>query len=167
MLDLSAVPDIDQAPADPKPSRVWTRFEGWSRRRILAAMGGVAVASGVAVLDLLPWSKPRKAFAGAYMAWNDCHGYWSNTTVTCVPTTAYYNSVNCSGIWHRNDGGSGTCYNFRFIHYADTCAGNNAWKWGGSGARGNHRIGSDGHYEYHDSGGGYSKHISICRTAIA
>jgi hypothetical protein len=165
-LDLDQVPSADEMPANAQPSRVWVPFEGWSRRRILAAIGGAAVASGMGVLGLFPWAKPRAAFAGAYQSWGDCHGYWSNNTVTCVPTSAYYNSQNCSGSWHRNDGGSGTCYNFRFIHYPDTCGGNNAWKWGGSGARGNHRKCSDGHYEYHDCGGGNFSSFSICRTAI-
>jgi hypothetical protein len=164
-MELANVPTIDEQPADAQPSRVWTPFEGWSRRRILAAAGGAVVASGVGVLNLIPWSRPRKAFAGAYASWGDCHGYWSNATVTCTPTTANY-SNNCSGVWHRNDGSSGTCYNYRYIHYADTCGGNNAWKWGGSGARGNHRMCSDGHYEYHDCGGGNINNFSICRTAI-
>jgi len=167
-MSLDAVPDILEPPADAKPSRMWTPRAVWSRRRILTAIGGTAVATGVATLDLIPWSKPRPAFAGAYQSWSDCHGYWSSTT-TCVPTTAYYpsNNSNCSGSWHRNDGSSGTCYNYRYTHYATTCSGNNAWRWGGSSARGAHRKCSDGWYEYHDCGGGNINRFSICRTAIA
>lgn len=165
-LSLDAVPDILEPPADAKPSRVWTPAPGWSRRRILTAIGGAAVAAGVAALDLIPWSKPREAFAGAYQEWSDCRGFWDSVT-TCVPNNAYYNSINCSGSWHRNDGSSGTCYVFRFTHYASTCDGNNAWRWGGSSARGDHRKCSDGWYEYHDCAGGNINRFSICRTAIA
>lgn len=166
-LNLDAVPDVVEPPADALPSRVWEPESGWSRRRIMAMIGGAAVATGVAALDLLPWSKPRAAFAAAYQEWGDCAGFWSNNTVTCVPTTAYYNANNCSGSWHRNDGSSGTCYVFKYTHNGTSCAGRNAWRWGGSGARGNHRKCSDGWYEYHDCGGGNINRFSICRTAIA
>ncbi len=165
MLDIGSVPTISEPPANARPSRVWTPFEGWSRRGILAAMGGVVVASGMGVLDLLPWSRPSKAFA--LTEWSGCDGYWSNNTVTCVPTTAYYGSDNCSGSWHKDEGRSGTCYNYRYTPNPTSCGGKNAWRWGGSSARGNHRKCSDGHYEYHDCGGGNISNFSICRTAIA
>jgi hypothetical protein len=80
-----------------------------------------------------------------------------------VPTSAYYSSNNCSGSWHRNDGGSGTCYNFRYTHDPSSCSGRNAWRWTGRVAR---RKCSDGWYQYNDCGGGRISRFSICRTAI-
>lgn len=165
-LDIETIPKAGEAPPSAEPSAVWVSSDVLSRRKVLGAMGGVAIASGLSVLGLLPWSRPQKAFAAAYTSWPDCHGFWDSST-TCVPSNAYYSSNNCSGIWHRNDGASGTCYNYRYTHNPTSCAGNNAWKWGGSGARGYHRMCSDGWYEYHDCGGGNISRFSICRTAIA
>ncbi|WP_214324471.1 hypothetical protein [Nonomuraea sediminis] len=162
---VDQIPSATQMPEQALPSGVGVEREGWSRRRVLGLATGAAVATGLGVLDLLPWSKPRIALAGAYAAWNDCHGFATASQV-CVPASALYSSNNCSGSWHRNDGGSGTCYNFRYIHYADTCAGNNAWKWYGGSTSPLRRKCSDGHYEYHDCGGGNVNRFSICRTAI-
>jgi hypothetical protein len=161
-LSLDAVPGVLEPPVDAKPSQVWTAPPAWSRRRILAAVGGAAVAAGVAALDLLPWSKPRAAFAAAYTAWSTCHGFY-NANTTCVPTNAYFNSQNCSGSWHRNDGSSGTCYVINWTHLATTCDGHNAWRWTGGGPN---RKCSDGRYHYRDCGGGAIDRFSICRTAI-
>ena len=98
-----------------------------NRRTILGVVTGAAVASGLAVLDLFPWSKPKGAFADAYTTWGDCRGYFSASTI-CYPSSAYYTG-NCSGPWHRNDGGSGTCYNYRYTHDPSSCDGHNAWRW--------------------------------------
>ena len=123
---------------------------------------GAAVATGLGVLDLLPWSRPRGAFAaGEYEQWGDCQGYFDSTTV-CSPSTALY-SGNCSGDWHRNDGGSGTCYAFRYTHSGSACNNKNAWRW--SGRVGNRKC-SDGWYQYQDCGGGNVNRKSICRTSF-
>jgi len=160
MLSLDAVPSTMEPPADPKPSRLWRPPAAWSRRRVLTAIGGAAVAAGVAALDLIPWSKPREAFAAAYTTWSTCHGYFTATQI-CYPANAYFNSNNCSGTWHRNDGSSGTCYVFKFTHNPSSCDGHNAWKWTSP-----NRKCSDGWYEYHDCGGGNINRFSICRTAF-
>lgn len=159
---LDRIPSAAQPPEWAEPSKVAPRRPGFSRRRLLGSVVGLTVTSGLGLLDLLPWSKPRTALAAAYTEWSDCRGFFNSTTI-CVPSNAYYNSSNCSGSWHRNDGGSGTCYNFRYTHDPDSCAGRNAWRWTGRVAR---RKCSDGFYEYHDCGGGNISRFSICRTAI-
>lgn len=156
------VPSAVEAPTHAEPSLVATPPENWGRRRVLGALTGVAVASGLALLDLFPWSRPRSAEAAAYTAWSDCRGYFDSTTI-CVPSSAYYNSNNCSGSWHRNDGSSGTCYTYRYTHDPSSCDGHNAWKWTGAVAR---RKCSDGWYQYYDCGGTAISRFSICRTAI-
>lgn len=160
---FAQVPSSVEAPSTPEPSRVAGPAPAVGRRRVLATIAGTAVASGLGVLDLLPWSRPRGASAssGAYEQWGDCRTFFNSSTV-CVPNTALY-SGNCSGTWHRNDGGSGTCYNFRYTHNPHSCSGKNAWRWVGRTAN---RKCSDGWYEYADCGGGRVSRFSICRTAI-
>jgi hypothetical protein len=158
---LDQVPSTVEPPANPQPSRVAVSVTGLSRRAVITAITGAAVASGLAVLDLIPWSRPRGALAAAYTAWETCVGYYDPNTI-CVPSDAYYGSDNCSGSWHRNDGGSGTCYSYRYDHYADTCNGHNAWKW----TSGTRRKCSDGWKQYYDCGGASVNRFSICRTAI-
>jgi hypothetical protein len=158
---LAHVPSSAEPPPAPLLSTVATPRVRLSRRRVLAALAGAATAVGLAVLDLLPWSRPRAAFAGAYQEWGDCHGFYNAMTV-CTPTTALY-SGNCSGSWHRNDNGSGTCYSWAYFHDADDCGGNNAWRWTQGSTW---RKCSDGYYQYNSCGGGFSFQKSICRTAI-
>ncbi|WP_067134712.1 hypothetical protein [Microtetraspora malaysiensis] len=161
---LDQIPSAEDMPEQAMPTLMSAKREGWSRRRVLGIATGAAVATGLGVLDLLPWSKPRSAAAATYTAWESCHGY-ANASSVCVPSSALY-SGNCSGSWHRNDGASGTCYNLRYTHYASTCDGNNAWKWYGGSTTATRRKCSDGWYEYHDCGGGNVSRFSICRTAI-
>ncbi|TMR24425.1 hypothetical protein ETD86_04655 [Nonomuraea turkmeniaca] len=161
---LDQIPSAHEMPEQALPTLVGAKREGWSRRRILGLATGAAVATGLGVLDLLPWSKPRAAAAASYTAWSTCRGYVNASTV-CTPSSALY-SGNCSGSWHRNDGGSGTCYNFRYTHYATTCDGHNAWRWTGGSTTSTRRKCSDGWYEYNDCGGGRVSRFSICRTAI-
>ncbi|WP_433533179.1 hypothetical protein ACQPYA_14850 [Micromonospora sp. CA-263727] len=158
VVDL--VPSAVEAPASPEPTRMIDKRSAMSRRRVLGIVSGAAVASGLGVLDLFPWSRPRGAFAAAYTEHSDCRGYFNSTSI-CVPSTALYTG-NCSGSWHRNDGSSGTCYNFRYTHDPSSCDGHNAWRW----TSGTRRKCSDGWYEYADCGGGRVSRFSICRTAI-
>jgi hypothetical protein len=157
---LAQVPSSTEPPPAPLPSTVIMPRVRLSRRRVLAALAGAATASGLAVLDLLPWSRPRAAFAAAYEEWEDCHGFYSSITV-CTPSNALY-SGNCSGSWHRADHGSGTCYSWAYFHDPDDCGLRNAWRW----TSGTRRKCSDGYYQYASCGGGFSYQKSICRTAI-
>ncbi|MGW5683569.1 hypothetical protein [Nonomuraea sp. NPDC003754] len=158
---LDQIPSVADEPESPEPSRYAVTEQRWSRRRLFGTVAGVTVAAGLGALDLLPWSRPRAAMA--LTEWTDgCHGYFNSSTV-CTPSSAYYGSDNCSGSWHKNQGGSGTCYNYRYTPNETSCGGRNAWRWTGSVAR---RKCSDGWYEYHDCGGGNISRFSICRTAI-
>lgn len=159
---LEQIPSAVVPPDEPLPTQVGDATGGFSRRRLLSTVVGITVVSGLGLLDLLPWSRPRSALAAAYEQWYDCRGYFNSSTI-CVPSSAYYRSSNCSGSWHRNDGSSGTCYSFKYTHDPDSCAGRNAWRWTGRVAR---RKCSDGWYYYQDCGGGYINRFSICRTAI-
>lgn len=165
-LDIDTVPGAHEEPASAEQSAVWAPSEGWSRRKVLAAIGGVTVASGLSVLGLLPWSRPQRAYADAYVSWSTCHGYWDSST-TCVPSTAYYGSNVCSGSWHKDYTDTGSCYYIDYYHNPSSCDGNNAWKWGGSSARGAHRKCSDGWYTYRSCQFPDIDRFSICRTAIA
>lgn len=161
---LDQIPSAVDMPEQALPTQVGVKREGWSRRSVLGLATGAAVATGLGVLDLLPWSKPRIAASASYTAWETCKGYATASTV-CMPSSALY-SGNCSGSWHRNDGASGTCYNLRYTHETDSCAGHNAWKWYGGSTSSLRRKCSDGWYEYNDCGGGHVYRFSICRTAI-
>jgi hypothetical protein len=155
------VPSATEPPPSPQPSKMAISGSTMSRRKVLGAITGAAVASGLGVFDLFPWSRPSGAFAAAYEVHAGCVGYFNATTI-CVPATAYYNSSNCSGSWHRNDGASGTCYNYRYTHDPSSCSGKNAWRW----TSGTRRKCSDGWYTYADCGGSRVSRFSICRTAI-
>jgi hypothetical protein len=159
---LSRIPSADTMPENAEPSQVTLKETGrWSRRRLLGTVAGVTFAAGLGALDLLPWSKPKAADALTQWGMGDCRGFFNSSTV-CVPSSALY-SGNCSGSWHKNQGGSGTCYNYRYRPDTTSCDGRNAWRWTGRTAR---RKCSDGHYEYHDCGGGNVSRFSICRTSI-
>jgi hypothetical protein len=164
MTGIADVPSVLEPPADAEPSEVWAPFGGWSRRSVLAAIGGAAVASGMGVLDLLPWSRPRAALA-ASTVWNDCTSqhYWTSSQV-CYPASAYFSNT-CAGVWHRNDGASGSCYAYKYTLNPTSCDGRNAWKWQGS-ARLPHRMCSDGYYSYETCGAAPINRFSICRTAL-
>lgn len=157
---LDQIPSVMDVPESPVPSRFAVRERGWSRRRLFGTVAGVTIAAGLGALDVLPWSKPRSA--DALTQWTDgCHGYYNSSSI-CTPSSAYYNSQNCSASWHKNQGGSGTCYNYRFTPNTTSCAGRNAWRW----TSGTRRKCSDGWYEYNDCGGGHISRFSICRTAV-
>ena len=157
---LPLVPHANVAPPDAQPSRVVRRQSALSRRGLLAAVTGGAVAAGLGALDLLPWSKPKGAFAAAYQEWGDCHGYFNSSTI-CVPSSALYSNT-CNGSWHRNDGSSGTGYVYRYYHHPTRCSDRNAWRW----TSGTRRKCSDGDYFYQAQGSSGSTRMSICRTAI-
>ncbi len=162
---FAQVPSAAEAPPAPLPSRVARRPEGPSRRTVLTAVAGAAVASGLSVFDLFPWSKPRGALAAAYQQWSDCRGYFSNTTTVCVPTTAFYDDRVCKNTWHRDEVSSGPCYHYVYEHAATTCDGRNAWRWTAQPTK---RKCSDGWIEYWTCGGGQHpvSRFSICRTPI-
>lgn len=160
---LQHIPSATDEPEDAPPTAMLGRSETeFSRRRLLSTIAGIGIAAGLGLLDALPWSRPQGAFAAAYQEWSTCQGYYASST-TCVPTTALYSNT-CSGSWHRNDGSSGTCYNYRYYHHPTRCNGRNAWRWKNS--RGSDRKCSDGDYNYADCGGGRVSRMSICRTAI-
>lgn len=158
---LALVPSTEIRPEKAEPSRFARGRGGISRRSVLRIAGGTAIATGLASLDLLPWSKPQAAFAN-FTEWSTCSGYFSNGTDVCVPTTALYTG-NCQGSWHSNLGASGSGYNYKYTPDYDRCSGKNAWRWTGSG---NHRKCSDGDYEYTAQGSSTIYRTSICRTAI-
>jgi hypothetical protein len=162
-LTLTEVPWADGAtPVDTPPSDILAglRADGVRRRSFIRFAAGGAMGVGLAVLGWLPPARPQGAWAHCCLSeWADgCHGFFSSST-TCVPSTAKYSDTCTAGKWHRNDGGSGTCYNFRFLHNHTSCANRNAWRW-------NRTRCSDGHYEYHDCGGGNVNTFSICRATI-
>lgn len=130
------------------------------RRSFLRFVAGGAMGVGLAVLGWLPPARPQGAWAHCCLSeWaGSCRGFYSPRT-TCVPESAKFSNTCTAGKWHRNDGGSGTCYNFKFTHYHTTCDTRNAWRWNSTRC-------SDGHYEYHDCGGGNVNTFSICRATV-
>lgn len=162
-LTPERVPWVDVAPTDgAEPSAVAAALrEGdLPRRLFLRFVAAGAMGVGLAVVGWLPPARPRGAWAHCCLSeWtNGCHGYYSPSTI-CVPSSAKF-SGNCTASnWHRNDGGSGTCYAFRFTHNHTSCDGRNAWRWGTKRC-------SDGWYHYEDCGGGYVDTWSICRRTV-
>jgi len=158
---LGRVPSAVREPEAAEPSRFAARGRGWNRRRFFSAAGGVTIAAGLGALDLLPWSRPRGA--PALTEWTDgCHGHYDAVTI-CHPSTAYFGANNCTGEWHRQEEGSGVCYQYRYIASEYTCDGRNAWRWQTGEQR---RKCSDGWYEYYDCDGVNISRFSICRTEI-
>lgn len=164
-LVFTELPTVSVEPPGAPRSEVWAPPGGWSRRRVLGAIGGAAVASGLGVLGLFPWSRPGTAFAAAYTAWPTCHGFFDINT-TCVPTNAYFGDDNCDGQWHRNETLTQGCESMRYIHDWSSCDGNNAWQWGGPNARGEHGMCSDGWRDYTACDGSTISRFSVCRTPI-
>jgi hypothetical protein len=164
--DIRDVPSAVVAPPGAKPSEVWVPFGGWSRRSVLAAFGGTAVAAGTGVLDLFPWSRPPAALAVDLEAWEDCRGYWDEVE-TCVPGDAYFDPDNCTGQFHRDEIiAESSCEFTRYTPEPTSCDGKNAWKWHGNSARGDHRMCSDGWYEHQTCAGEQIERFSICRTVL-
>ncbi|WP_214324605.1 hypothetical protein [Nonomuraea sediminis] len=162
---LDAVPSSAEPPPSPVPIETADRPSQWSRRKVMAMATGAAMAAGLGALDLFPWSRPRAALAsGPYSVWGDCEGYVDRNTV-CTPSTAYYGSDNCSGQWHKDEGGSYTCVSWRYTPNLTSCGQRNAWKWYGGSNTPTRRMCSDGYYSYVSCSGNYSN-FSICRTAI-
>jgi hypothetical protein len=164
-VPVEEVPSVAGPPPGAEPSLVWVPFDGWSRRRALAALGGAAMASGLGLLGLFPWARPGKAFAEAYTAWPTCRGYY-NAVTTCVPSNAYFDQDNCAGEWHRGDSYLDGCEYHGFTHDPTSCDGNNAWRWDGPNARGDHRMCSDGWYDFENCAGDQITRFSVCRTEI-
>jgi hypothetical protein len=152
MTDITDVTDLPEAPAaeeararpayptlpvvdDPElPVSRPKEVRRQARRHFLQMMGAVGAGVGLAFTDVLSNRFTRPAGAAAYEVWGDCRGYYSSTT-TCVPSSAYYGSDNCTGNWHR-EGRIGipgpTPPDLQFIEYTHlptTCAGRNAWVW--------------------------------------
>lgn len=158
-LHIDTIPSVDEKPSSsPRKSEMKEALSKLvGRRPVLRFAGGLGMAAGLTVLG---WIPPLKsAFAGPdsrYDAYSDCAGFYDPST-TCYPSSWYISSNVCNNVnFHRDDGGSGTCYNFRHTVDFTSCNGRNAWHWG------NTRC-SDGHYEYNDCGGGHRSTNSICR----
>ena len=163
MLAITDIPSIDSPTpedSDPSSSQCVAQPDAMPRRSFIRFVAGGAMGVGLATLGWLPPARPRGAWAHCCLSeWStSCRGYYSSST-TCVPSTAKYTN-NCTAYkWHRNDGGSGTCYNFKYTHYHTTCDTRNAWRWGSTRC-------SDGWYEYADCGGGRVSTFSICRATV-
>jgi hypothetical protein len=162
-LTLTDVPWIEgAAPAAGTPSEAVRalREKAVQRRGFLRFVAGGAMGVGLAVLGWLPPARPQGAWAHCCLSeWtNGCHGYYTSSQ-TCYPASAWFSNTCTSGKWHRNDGGSGTCYSFRYTHNHTSCDGRNAWRWGSKRC-------SDGWYTYGDCGGGRVDSFSICRATV-
>jgi hypothetical protein len=162
-LTPESVPWVDAAltDGDPPSDIVAGLQEGdLARRSFLRFLAVGAMGVGLSVVGWLPPARPRGAWAHCCLSeWtNGCHGFYSPST-TCVPSNAWYSYTCTSNKWHRNDGGSGTCYNFKYTHNHTSCDGRNAWRWGSTRC-------SDGWYEYADCGGGRVNSFSICRATL-
>lgn len=158
-LHIDTIPAVDEKPTSTTEKSVVKEALSAlvGRRPVLRFAGGLGMTAG---LTMIGWIKPmRTAFAGPdsrYDAHPDCAGYY-NPSTTCTPPEWYISSNVCNNVnFHRDDGGSGTCYNFRHTVNFTSCGGLNAWHWG------NTRC-SDGHYVYNDCGGGHADTPSICR----
>jgi hypothetical protein len=157
------LPSAQEGPANATPSRMTAATPAISRRRVLGLIAGTAVASGLAALDVLPWSKPRNAYAALQQhGLGDCRGYFDSATI-CVPSNALYDSHVCSGSWHKDKTEQNPNYQKKWTPAPRRCDGKNAWRW----TRGTRRKCSDGDYYYFGRGIPTPiERMSICRTAI-
>jgi len=167
-ITAAALPDYETRPADATPSTITLqarRFE-LKRRSILRLAVGGALGLGLATLDLVGRAMPARASNPnpILSVWGDCspNDYYASSTV-CVPTTAWYGNGTpgtCSGTWHRNYSYYGSSVTYDYTLNNTSCAGRNAWKWGGSVRK----KCSDG-FTYYVDGSTYRNTFSICRTS--
>ncbi len=161
-LLTTEIPSAEHAPDRAAPSAVTRelRRQTTTRRTVLRLMVGTGMAIGVSAVGLLPGA--RKAQAGwwsTYASHSDCAGYYNSST-TCYPPEWYITNAVCNGAgYHRDDGGSGTCYNFRHTVKLTACNQRNAWHWSGNRTRC-----SDGYYEYNTCQPSHWFTSSICRA---
>lgn len=158
-LSIDTIPSVDEKPtASPEKSEVKEALSKLvGRRPVLRFAGGLGMAAG---LTMLGWIPPLKsAFAGPDSRYDehlDCVDYYDSGTI-CYPPSWYISSDVCNNVnFHRDDGGSGTCDNFRHTVDFTSCDGRNAWRWGDTRC-------SDGHYFYESCEGGSTDTPSICR----
>src|SRR5215510_609272 len=113
-LSVDEVPSVD-ATSWSGPRRVLRGLVGdrLGRRSVLRFVVGGAMGVGLSIIGALPPAKPKGAWAHCCLSeWTDgCHGYFTSTQ-TCYPADAMFSNNCTSGWWHRDDGGSGTCYSF-------------------------------------------------------
>ena len=158
------IPSIDDHGSTWVPSDVAAqlRSAAVSRRAVLRALAGTGMAVGLTMVEWLPPVRLSRASAGwntRYATWTDCHGYFSDSSHICTPTSWFISSDNCNGVhFHRDDSASGTCYAYRYTVKLTSCGGRNAWRWGSTRC-------SDGHLIYDDCGGGHRNTDSICRAS--
>jgi hypothetical protein len=157
--ELPAVSDPDTRVTRPKEVR------RQARRHFLQMIGAAGVGVGLAFTDSLSTRFARPAGAAAYEMWGECRGYFSSTT-TCVPSSAYYGSDNCTGDWHRQEYLFFPDVVWGYLHHGFSCNGRNAWLWRWRTDGWSTKC-SDGYVEsYHPlTFQLLSSQFSICRTS--
>jgi hypothetical protein len=173
-ITTGAVPVFNTASGESIKPSVAARRQ--SRRQFIQLASAVGAGIGLACLDVLSNPFVKMAHAAPYEFWEDCHGYFSETTI-CVPSTSYFGSDNCdfyyyahfhrAGVTYGNDG-QGHNYRCEYEHNGSSCGGRNAWIWRG---RVGNKMCSDGRkrrYIEYDGSGGWRlefNSFSICGTA--